>query len=365
MWRLLVSHFQKFDWLLAASALLLCAFGLASLYGIGASQGDFSNFTKQAIFLASGFILMIVLSFFNWQNLREDPYFILIIYFLALISLAGLLLFAPSIRGVKSWYRVAGISLDPIELTKIILVILLAKYFSLRHVEMYRIQHIFLSGFYVLLPTILVFLQPNMGSVLVLVFLWLGILFVSGIKVRHFLVLCLCAIVLFVVGWNAFLKDYQKTRIVSFIFPQSEPLGAGWSQIQAKIAIGSGQLFGKGLGQGTQTQYGFLPEPHNDFIFSVIGEELGFVGVSVLLLLNIFLIGRILKIAANAKTNFCRLLALGLALNLVIQVFVNIGMNLGIMPVIGVALPFVSYGGSGLVANFMSLGILEGIRANQ
>ncbi|MFH1451249.1 MAG: rod shape-determining protein RodA [bacterium] len=365
MLKLLISHFQKFDWLMVIAALLLCLMGLCSLYGISAAKGEFENFTKQAVFLGIGFFLMLVLSFFNWQNLREDPYFILILYFLSLTSLAGLLLFAPSIRGVKSWYRIAGFSLDPIEVTKIILIILLAKYFSLRHVEMYRIQHIFLSGFYVLLPIILVFFQPNMGSVLVLIALWLGILFISGIKTRHFLILCLCAILLFVFGWNAFLKDYQKGRIIAFFFPQREPLGAGWSQIQSKIAIGSGGLFGKGVGKGSQTQYGFLPEPHNDFIFSVTAEEMGFAGVSVLLLLNIFLIGRILKIAASMQTNFSRILALGIALNLVIQIFINIGMNLGIMPVIGVALPFVSYGGSGLVANFAALGILQGIKANQ
>jgi len=345
--------------------LALVALGLRSLYSISLAKGDFLNFRKQLIFLAIGVFLMIALSFFDWRSLYANPYLILILYLISLLALAGLIFFAPEIRGVKSWYRIGKISLDPIEFTKIVLIILLAKYFSMRHIEMYRIQHILLSGFYVLLPVILIFFQPNMGSILVLISLWIGILFVSGIKIRHFLILCCCGFLLFLLGWNTLLRDYQKARIIDFIFPQQEPLGVSWTQTQAKIAIGAGGLFGQGLGKGSQTQYGFLPEPHTDFIFASLAEETGLVGVGLILILFSILIWRILKIAMDSKTNFCRLLSLGFAIHFVSQIFINIGMNLGILPIIGIPLPLVSYGGSGLIASFISLGILEGLKVRQ
>src|SRR3989344_626575 len=241
-------HLRRLDWILIISALLLVGFGLLSIYSSSLGRDDFKNFQKQLIFFGIGILIMFLFSFFDWRYLREDPYFILILYFVSLLSLAGLFFFAPEIRGVKSWYKVGPLSLDPIEAVKIIMVALLAKYFSSRHIEMYRIKHILLSGFYVLLPAVLIFFQPNLGSVLILLCLWLGILLVSGIKLRHFLILVISGILLFAVGWATILKDYQKERILSFIQPQiSDPLKVGWNQRQAKIAVGSGGLFGQGI----------------------------------------------------------------------------------------------------------------------
>ncbi|MCX6760591.1 MAG: FtsW/RodA/SpoVE family cell cycle protein [Candidatus Nealsonbacteria bacterium] len=279
-------------------------------------------------------------------------------------ALVGIFFFAPLIRGVKSWYKIGIFSIDPIELTKIVLIILLAKYFSKRHVEMYQVRHILLSGFYVFLPVVLVFLQPNMGSVLILVSLWIGILIVSGIKIRHFLVLLFCAFLVLILGWNFLLKDYQKGRIISFVSPQVEPLGINWNQNQAKIAIGSGKIFGQGIGAGSQTQYGFLPETQTDFIFASIAEETGLAGVSILLLLFLILIWRIFKIALSSQSNFSRLFSTGIATLIISQVFINIGMNLGILPIIGIPLPLVSYGGNGLITLLMGIGILENIKNN-
>jgi rod shape determining protein RodA len=188
-------------------------------------------------------------------------------------------------------------------------------------------------------------------------------LIISGIKFRHFLILILCGLLILILSWNFLLKDYQKERIISFFAP-SDPLGISWSQNQAEIAIGSGGIFGQGFGKGSQTQYGFLPEPQNDFIFSAIAEEFGLIGVSVLLFLFLILIWRIIKIALFSQTNFPRLFATGLSILLISQVFIHIGMNLGILPIIGISLPLVSYGGSGLISLFAGLGILQSIKNN-
>lgn len=355
-------YLKKFDLTLIISAVLLVVIGLASIYSSSLRAGDFLNFEKQIIFFGIGFLLMIIVSFFDMRIFKNNSYLILIFYFISLLGLAGLF-FVPEIRGVRGWYKIGPISIDPIEFTKIILIILLAKYFSMRHVEMYRLRHIILSGFYVVIPSLFVFKQPDLGSVLILVSLWIVILAISGIKIKHFLILCLIFVLLSTAGWSFLLKDYQKQRVLGFINPEADPLGASWSQRQSKIAIGSGELFGKGLGNGSQTQYGFLPETQTDFIFASLAEETGLCGILVLFSIFSVLIWRIIRIAVNAKNNFYRLFASGLATILVSQFFVHIGMNLGILPIIGIPFPLVSYGGSGLIVTFIGLGLLQGIRA--
>lgn len=359
-----ILHFRKLDWVLIVSVLLVIGVGLLSIYSYSLGRGDFLNFKKQIIFLGIGFILMLLLSFFDWREFRENPYFILVLYLFCVLALVGLFFLAPQIRGVKGWYKLGPISFDPIGLTKIVLIILLAKYFSMRHIEMYKLKHILLSGFYVLLPTVLISQQPDIGSAFILIALWLGILIISGIKLRHFLILVLCGLLILILSWSFLLKDYQKERIISFFVPQIEPLGMSWSQNQAKIAIGSGGFLGQGVGKGSQLQHGFLSEPHTDFIFAAIAEELGFIGVSVLLFLFIILIWRIMKIAIVSQSNFPRLFASGFTIILFSQIFIHIGMNLGILPVIGIPLPLVSYGGSSLLAIFIGLGILQSIRTH-
>lgn len=360
MWR----HFKKLDWVIIVVVFLLVLLGLLSIYSYSSSRNDFFNFKKQIVFFAVGLFLLFFLSFFEWRILRENPYFILILYFFSLIFLTGLFFFAPQIRGIRGWYKLGSFSFDPVEFTKIVLIILLAKYFSIRHVEMYRLKHILLSGFYALVPVALIFIQPNLGSSLILVFLWVGILAISGIKLRHFLILVLCGLLVLVFSWFFLLKDYQKGRIISFFAPQVDPLGLSWNQSQAKIAIGSGGIFGQGFGKGSQLRYGFLPEPHTDFIFSAIAEEYGLAGILALFSLFLLLIWRIMKIALLAQSNFPRLFATGLAIVIFSQIFINIGMNLGVLPVIGIALPFVSYGGSGLIATCAGLGILQSIKTH-
>ncbi|MEA3344094.1 MAG: rod shape-determining protein RodA [Patescibacteria group bacterium] len=360
----ILTHLKRLDWVLTTTSILLVGIGLLSIYSSSFGKGDFSNFNKQIIFFALGFFLMLVLSFFDWRTFKTNSYFILGLYFFCVLSLIGLFFLAPEIRGVKGWYKLGPVSFDPIELTKIVLIILLAKYFSMKHVEMYRLRHIFLSGFYVLLPSFLIFRQPDFGSAIILIALWIGVLIISGIKLRHFLILSLCGILVLTLAWSFFLQDYQRERVISFLAPEAEPLGMGWSQIQSKIAIGSGGFFGQGMMQGSQTQYGFLSEPHTDFIFASIAEEFGLLGISFLFFLYIILFWRIMKIAIASQTNFPRLFASGIVIVLSSQLFINIGMNLGLLPVIGISLPLLSYGGSGLIAVFISFGILQSIKVD-
>jgi len=360
-----LSYLKKIDWILTTSALLLTSIGLVSIYGYSVTGNDFSNFKKQIFFLIIGVFLMFVVSFFDWSFLKENSYIILIFYLLCCLLLLGLFVFAGEIRGVKSWYKIGIFSIDPIEFTKLVLIFLLAKYFSSRHVEMYRVIHIIVSGIYIAIPSVLIFFQPDLGSVLVLILLWIGILIVSGIKLRHFLILILCGFLVFAIAWSTILKDYQKERIIDFLMPQfSDPLDIGWNQNQSKIAIGSGGLFGQGIGKGSQTQYGFLPEPQTDFIFAALAEETGLVGITILLSIFLILIWRVVKIAIRSRFNFYRFFAIGFAILLLSQTFIHIGMNIGLLPIIGISLPFISYGGSSLITFFVGIGILQSIKRN-
>ena len=363
MRKVLLKYFHNFDWVIVISALLLVGVGLLSLYSSSIGRDDFTNFQKQIIFLAIGLFLMFSVSFLDYRILRNDPYLILILYVFCLLGLAGLFWFAPEIRNVKRWYQLGSFSIGPTEFVKLILIVLLAKYFSMRHVEMYQLKHILLSGVYVLIPVSLIYFQPDLGSILVLIFIWLAVLLISGIKLKAFLILSLCFVLMFALAWPFLLQDYHKERIETFLFPErADPQEGAWSRIQGEIAIGSGGFWGQGLGRGYQTQSKFLSEPQTDFIFAAIAEEFGFFGVIILIFLFAMLIWRIIKIAVISQTNFSRLFALGFAALIVIQAFINIGMNLGLLPVTGLSLPFVSYGGSSLVVFFMGLGIIQSMR---
>lgn len=349
--------------MLVGAATLLFGIGLLSIYSSSLHGGNFSNVQKNAIFFFIGILAMVLLSFFDWRVFRESSAAILILYFLSLLALAGVYWFGTDVRGVRIWYKLGPVSLDPIELVKPALLILLAKYFSSRHVAMYQIRHILLSGFYVLLPVSLIFFQPNLGACLVILAFWVGILVVAGIKLRHFLILILCFAVTFAAGWVFFLKDYQKARIMSFLVPY-DPLGISWSQNQAKVAVGTGGWLGAGIGQGSQTQYGFLSEPQTDFIFSAIAEEMGLAGIAALLLLYLFVVWRVTLVAITAQDNFSRLFSSGVAIFLVAEALIHIGMNIGFLPIIGLPLPFVSYGGSSLIATLAVLGIVQAMKIN-
>ena len=358
------SFFKKYDWMLIGCALGIAVFGLGAIYSYGLAQQDFSLIQKQSVFLVLGLLAMVLVSFFDYRILRNNSYLILILYFICLALLAGLHFFAPSIRGTRGWYRLGFLSFDPIEPAKLVFMVLLAKYFSMRHVQMYKFRHIIFSGVYLVLMGFFIFIKPDLGGVAVLSFIWLGILIVSGIKIKHFLILVCCAALVAGFSWYFLLASYQKTRITAFLFPY-DILGTSLIHTQTKISIGSGRFFGTGIGGDSQVQYGFLPEPHTDFIFSAIAEQWGLAGIMALFFLYLIFIWRILKIAIQSQSNFPRLFAVGFAIMLITQFTINIGMNLSLLPVVGIYLPLVSYGGSGLIANFIGIGILQSIKVRR
>jgi len=357
----MLSHLKKLDWLLVVSAITLVSFGLVSLYGGG---GELVNFKKQILWLAIGFFLMIVISLFDYRILKNYQSPTIILYGASTLLVLGVLIFGVSIRGAESWYRIGFITIEPVEFVKITLVVVLAKYFSMRHIEMYRLRHVVASGIYVLIPAILVLLGSEFGSLMIFASVWLGIMLLAGIKVRHLGLLALVGLVSFFLAWNFVFYDYQKERLVSFLNPETDPRGTGYNTAQSTIAIGSGGLWGKGIGEGTQTQLGFLPEAQTDFIYAAISEEMGLVGVLLFFACFVFFLRRVMRIPHNSANNFARLVTSGFALLVLSQMCINIGMTLGLLPVTGIPLPFVSYGGSSIISLFAMLGVLQSIKIN-
>ena len=277
----------------------------------------------------------------------------------ALFALFGL---GQVAKGAQSWFSIGGVSFQPADAIKLVVIILLSKYFSKRHIEIANVWHIFLSGAYVFVIFALVFFQPVFGSALIIFLIWLGMFLVSGISNKHFLsVFILCSIA-FAVLWGYMLQDYQKARVINFLHPLADIRGTGYSAYQSTIAVGSGQIVGKGIGYGTQSKLSFLPEYETDFIFAAYAEEWGFLGVIILFILIGVLLWRILRIAYYGLSNFEILFGCGIAIMLFSHFLINIGMNIGIMPVTGITFPFMSYGGTNLLTCFTGLGILMGMR---
>lgn len=357
----LLSYIKKFDWIILGAIIALVFLGVISIYSSSLITQDFTDLYKQLGFLGVSIILMVIVSFFDYRKLRENSTLIMLFYIISIGLLIGVL-FMPTIRDTASWYRIGPFNFDPIEPSKIALILLLAKFFSRRHREIYNFKNIIFSFIYVVIPCFLVFLQPNFGPLVIFLCIWFGILLVSGIRKKHIFVLILSFILFFAFSFTFLMKDYQKERILNFISIENDALGGDWNKNQAQIAIGSGGLLGKGLGNGSQAQYGFLPEPKTDFIFSAIAEEAGFVGMIILTSLYILFFYRILKVSINSRSNFARLFLAGWSISIFAQMFTNAGMNLGLLPVVGLALPFVSYGGSNLLFNFICLGIMQNIK---
>ena len=354
------NHLKKLDWVLFSSVLLLLGAGLLIIYSIGSPE-SLMFFKKQFLFAIFGFFAMIGLSFLDYR-IFKNSYVLLALYLLSLFLLTAVL-FAGEVKGASSWFQLGPLGFEPIEFIKIIIILFLAKYFSLRHIEVYQTRHLIVSGAYIGLPVIAVLLQPDFGSILVLFAVWLGIILISGIKLRHFIALILIMILLFIGGWFGVLKDYQKQRIATFLNPLEDIYGGGYHINQSLIAVGSGELFGRGLDFSPQAGLKFLPEQHNDFIFATLAEQRGLVGVFYLLIIFALLFWRIIKIALNATNNFSRLFATGFVIMIFAQMTINIGMNIAILPITGLTLPMVSYGGSSLWSIFIGMGILQSIKA--
>lgn len=356
-------HIFRFDWLLSGSVLLLIAIGLTTLFslsGVGGTQ----FFERQLIWVTVGIVLFIVSSLIDFHIFRTQTAAVVSFYILTVLLLTGVLAVSPRVRGIRAWLQFGGVALQPVELAKLSLAVLLAKFFSKRHIEIYRVWHLTVSGLYVLLPVLLVILQPDPGSAVVLIAMWLAIILFSGMRLRHFFSLMGIGILAACIAWFFILLPYQQGRITSFFDPHRDAQGAGYQMIQSMIAVGSGRVWGKGLGYGSQSHLHFLPEPHADFIFAAYAEEWGFVGSILLLGLIGIVLWRIVRIGSRARDNFSRLYTIGFAALIFIQAFIHVGMNMGALPITGITLPFVSYGGSSLVTLMIGLGIVQNIHIN-
>jgi rod shape determining protein RodA len=344
------------------SIFVLLSLGLLQIYSLSPSLSDgYFIFQKQSIFIISGLFLVLIMSFLDYKFLKDKSGLILFLYIFSLLLLVTLFFLGTSIGGAKSWFKIGVFSLEPVEVAKVILILLLAKFFTLRHVDIFLARNLLVSFFYFILPFILVILQPDMGSAIVLACIWLGMVVVAGIKKQHLVVFLIFGIILFLIGWFFLIQDYQKARLLSYLNPRQDPLGQGYNIIQSLAAISSGGFLGKGLGQGSVVQLGFLPARHTDFIFSAIIEEMGFLGGFVVLLAYILLLLCLTKIAIKTRDNFGRLLVTGVLILFVSQIFINIGMNIGFLPITGLPLPLISYGGSGMLTNMFLLGIVLNI----
>lgn len=348
---------SKIDWILFASVLPLVFAGLITMNSF-VSQNYF--FQKQLIWLLVSVLTFFVLSFFDFRFFRKTG--VLLSFFAISVLLLTFLFVTSSIKGAQSWFDLGVFAFQPADLVKLVLILLLSKYFSKRHIEIANIRHILVSGFYAFVFFVLVLLQPDFGSAIIIFLIWFGMVFVSGISKKHLLAVFLVGAVAFAGLWFYVFGDYQKQRIITFIHPMADIQGAGYNAYQSTIAVGSGQLLGKGVGFGTQSRLQFLPEYETDFIFSAFAEEWGFVGIVFLFIFFGIVIWRILINAAKGASNFEVLFGLGLAIMFISHFVIHVGMNIGLLPVTGITIPFMSYGGSHLLVEFIGLGILMGMR---
>jgi len=341
--------------LLSAVFVLILAGGLAL-----ASSGE-ELFSRQLIWLIPSILALVFLPQANIKAILSYRWVIYGLYTLVLVILAITYSIAPTISGARSWIQFGGFQIQPSEFMKAALILLLSSFFAVRHVAIGRVKVILHSFVYFLIPAILILLQPDLGTTLILFGIWFGYLLLSEIKFKHLIIAFFILITIGTVGWNFALADYQKARVVALFSPEADPLGVNYSVIQSKIALGSGGVYGKGFGQGTQVHLGFLPAAHTDFIFSTFVEEWGLIGGMLVIGAFIYLVLRLVFLGEQSRSNFARFVALGTALMLMIHFTVNLGSATGLLPVIGVGLPFVSYGGSNLLTASLLIGIVQGI----
>ncbi|MFA5841178.1 MAG: rod shape-determining protein RodA [Candidatus Paceibacterota bacterium] len=352
---------NRIDWLLVLFIMPIIAGGLVTMKSFAPLEDGGNFFSKQLIWIVLSLVVFFIFSFIDFRFLKRTNVLVFLFLFVSFLLLVLLVLGKVS-HGAQSWFSFGLFSFQPVDIMKLVLVLVLAKYFSRRHVEIRDIKHIFISGFYALVPLILVLLQPDFGSAMIILCVWIGMVLVSGISKVHLFAVFASGLVIFVTLWFFVFAPYQKARIYNFINPLADIHKTGYNVFQSTIAVGSGQLMGKGLGFGTQSRLKFLPVPQSDFVFAAFSEEWGFVGSFLILFLYSLVIWRILYFASLGASNFEILFGMGIAIFFMSHILINIGMNLGLMPVTGIPLPFMSYGGSHLLTEFAGLGILMGMR---
>lgn len=352
----------KFDWVLLSSVLLLLGISLAVLYSISTSSTGGETlgiFWKQVGFVAIGLVVMFFFAFTNYHYFKS---FGTAFYFVTILLLILVLLIGKTVRGTVGWIGIGPFHIQPVEIAKLSLIIFLASFISQKKMELSEIGRLLaslvLSGFMILL----VAKQPDFGSAMILTGIWIGMNLIIGVTKKMLFIIITAGIIISSLGWFS-LATYQKDRIVNLVRPSNDLRGSGYNVNQSVIAVGSGGLVGKGIGHGSQSQLNFLPEKHTDFIFASIAEELGLLGSFFVIGLFLLIFYRIKIISMLAPDNFGYLITVGILIMLFLQVFENIGMNIGLMPVTGIPLPFLSYGGSSLIITLAAMGILFNIHS--
>ena len=350
----MMNKFTKiyFDPYLFFSILVLSTFGLFFLYS--ASNGEISIVFKQSIYLGLGFIIMLLTSQADPDLFRRTS---LLYIILSVLLLGVTFLFGPEINGAQRWVRIGPFSFQSSELLKLALPIFLANFLFDKKLPI-QPKEIFTSLVIIFAAFLLVARQPDLGTGLIVALSGIFVLFLSGLSWSFIGGAVVILIISSPLIWNTLLQPFQQQRIATLFNPGSDPFGAGWNITQSKIAIGSGGIFGKGFGEGSQTQLNFLPETKTDFIFSVIGEEFGFMGVLLLLSIYFFILMRCLYLALSARDRFCRLVIGGISLTFAANLIINLCMVVGLLPVVGMPLPFISKGGSSLISLFFAFGII-------
>jgi rod shape determining protein RodA len=352
-------YIKKADWILFIAVLLLLIFGLAEIYSIALGNDEINllNFKKQAVFIIIGLIIFFAITFIDYSNLKGYANYL---YIVSVILLLAVLFFGTNIRGTTGWFSVFGLGIQPIEIVKVILLLFLAKYFSDYYIGG-NIKKLVISGLSVLFLVVLAMFQPDFGSAMILFAVWFLMLFIIGMPIRYLTIIVSLTVVVFLFSWFFFFEDYQRDRIMTLLRPEENSLSGAYNVNQAMIAVGSGRLIGRGIGFGSQSQLKFLPESQNDFIFAVIAEELGLMGVLMVISFFALIFYRLISSALKMKDIFSTYLLCGAAGLIFVQMFINIGMNIGLVPVIGISLPFVSYGGSAIISALILMGIVQNV----
>lgn len=354
---------ENFDWSIIWTLLAIITIGLLSIYSAlyPQIQARPTNnlFIKQIIWLATGFAVLSGSLFINYQRLRSlSPW----LYGLIILLLFVVLVAGREVHGSKRWLEIFGFQFQPSEFMKVIIVIQLAGYFSSQDVTSFPpLKKLLLPVAFLILPVLLVLAEPDLGTAISLTAIATTMILFVGVRWKYLAVFALTVVPMIIPIWEHVLKAYQKRRILILLSPDLDPLGAGYHIRQSKIAIGSGMLWGKGFLNGTQSKLHFLPEKHTDFIFSVWAEEWGFVGCAALLFLFCLLIFLTLRVAVRSRDRFGSLIAVGMSALILWQAFINIGMVIGVLPVVGITLPFVSYGGSSLITLCLAIGLIENV----
>ncbi len=347
---MIIKFFKNFDPWILFCLLAISGFSLTILWSIRPDLFD-----QQLIFLLLG-----LFAFFVFSSVDSRFYVHLKwpIYIFSCFLLLLTFVFSEPTRGSIRWLEIGELRIQPSEILKPFLILSLASFVN--SLSSRGIKKIILALSFIALPAFLIFKQPDLGNTIIFLLIFTAILFLGGIQLKFFLSAIFLGIISVPFLWR-FLQDYQKERIFSFLNPQVDPLGTGYHTLQSVVAVGSGQIFGRGLGRGTQSHLRFLPEQHTDFIFASLAEELGFLGCTLLIILYVFLLFRILKITQRAEDMFSVLTLIGIFTMILAQIIINVGMNIGLLPITGITLPLISYGGSSIISIMISLGIVESI----